>query len=347
MVNFPTSLDNFTNPAGSDGTAALNHAKIHVDANDAIRALEKKVGADGSTDQDSHDFKLSEVTGPNKAESTEHKGQPNGYAPLNLSGKIDPAYLGSSIPSSDPITQGDAVAPGTGGTTTYDSANNKIVTTYGDGSKVEYRTDGIYTIDASGNITSFSARTGTFNSGLQRMEYTNGDYVDVANGYFYMNGGEIAYKNKPNSFSEANVFSGDANFKGRVVTTFFKPSAFTGGTFVFDGKSGMSQSLAFSGTTAMVLNAKNMSQGVYQLAIVKSGGTAAFSLPAGGSKATCGCSMTDALPDTSDANTLNAFYKITAASIPTSLDNGVHIFVLSVFETGCHVAYAGKSTMAA
>lgn len=70
-INFPTSLDTFSNPASTDllenATAALDHDVQHSNANDAIEALEAKVGIDGSAVTTSHDYKLSEVTSTDKA----------------------------------------------------------------------------------------------------------------------------------------------------------------------------------------------------------------------------------------------------------------------------------------
>lgn len=70
-ITFPTTLDSLPNPTGSDlmenATAALDHDVQHSNANDAIEALEAKVGADGSAVTTSHDYKLSEVTSTDKA----------------------------------------------------------------------------------------------------------------------------------------------------------------------------------------------------------------------------------------------------------------------------------------
>lgn len=72
-ITFPTTLDTLTNPTGTDllenATAALDHDVQHSNANDAIEALEAKVGADGSAVTTSHDYKLSGVTGSDKAVS--------------------------------------------------------------------------------------------------------------------------------------------------------------------------------------------------------------------------------------------------------------------------------------
>jgi len=69
MINFPTSLDSLTNPIGTDSMSVVSHAGQHTNANDAIEALEAKVGADSSAVTTSHDYKLSGVTGSDKAVS--------------------------------------------------------------------------------------------------------------------------------------------------------------------------------------------------------------------------------------------------------------------------------------
>jgi hypothetical protein len=66
-TNFPTSLDSLTNPSSGDTLAAVDHAAQHANANDALEALEAKVGADASAVTTSHDYKLGEVTGSDKA----------------------------------------------------------------------------------------------------------------------------------------------------------------------------------------------------------------------------------------------------------------------------------------
>ena len=58
-TSFPTNIDNLNNPAGSDTLAG--HAALHGNVNDAIEALEAKVGVDGSNDPDSLDYKVSQV----------------------------------------------------------------------------------------------------------------------------------------------------------------------------------------------------------------------------------------------------------------------------------------------
>lgn len=72
-INFPTSLDTLSNPNTTDQLNSPSHAGQHSDINDAVEALEAKVGADSSAVESSHDYKLSTVTGSNKAETQANK----------------------------------------------------------------------------------------------------------------------------------------------------------------------------------------------------------------------------------------------------------------------------------
>lgn len=58
-TNFPESLDTLNNPSSTDSLSG--HAAQHQNANDAIEALQSKVGIDGSTDQNSLDYKVSSL----------------------------------------------------------------------------------------------------------------------------------------------------------------------------------------------------------------------------------------------------------------------------------------------
>jgi microcystin-dependent protein len=64
-TDFPGSLDSFTNPTSSDPTnsATVPHAAQHANANDAIEALEAKVGVDSSAVATSHDYKITALEG--------------------------------------------------------------------------------------------------------------------------------------------------------------------------------------------------------------------------------------------------------------------------------------------
>lgn len=69
-TSFPTSLDTLVNPTATDRTSVVSHSSQHTNANDAIEALQAKVGADGSAVTTSFDYKLSDVTSTAKAVST-------------------------------------------------------------------------------------------------------------------------------------------------------------------------------------------------------------------------------------------------------------------------------------
>lgn len=59
-IAFPTALDNFTNPSGTDqlGSSAVPHATQHSNLNDAVEALEAKVGVDGSAVPTSLEYRI-------------------------------------------------------------------------------------------------------------------------------------------------------------------------------------------------------------------------------------------------------------------------------------------------
>jgi hypothetical protein len=60
-TNYPNSLDEFINPNGSDQLSAPSHSEQHSNANDAIEALQAKVGVDGSEDENSLTYKVSTI----------------------------------------------------------------------------------------------------------------------------------------------------------------------------------------------------------------------------------------------------------------------------------------------
>ena len=60
-TNFPASLDSLTNPSSSDSLNSPSHSAQHANSNDAIEALQAKVGADGSAVTSSHDYKIANL----------------------------------------------------------------------------------------------------------------------------------------------------------------------------------------------------------------------------------------------------------------------------------------------
>lgn len=100
-INFPTTLDTLTNPSASSDTAALSHAGQHSDVNDAIEALEAKVGANGSSVTTSLDYLVKNTS------------------------SIDPGHKHTVANLSDTTIS----SPTNGQALTYDSATSKWVNT--------------------------------------------------------------------------------------------------------------------------------------------------------------------------------------------------------------------------
>jgi hypothetical protein len=58
---YPTNKDNFTNPSPTDEMAVVGHAEQHQNANDAIEALQNKVGIDNDTNPASIDNRVKQL----------------------------------------------------------------------------------------------------------------------------------------------------------------------------------------------------------------------------------------------------------------------------------------------
>lgn len=62
-TNFPTSLDSLTNPISTDKLNNPSHSAQHANVNDAVEALEAKVGVNGSAVTTTLDYKVTQVEG--------------------------------------------------------------------------------------------------------------------------------------------------------------------------------------------------------------------------------------------------------------------------------------------
>jgi hypothetical protein len=60
-TTFPTTLDQLLNPAATDSVQLVSHAAQHSNANDAIEALEAKLGVDNSTNAATIDYKVRDL----------------------------------------------------------------------------------------------------------------------------------------------------------------------------------------------------------------------------------------------------------------------------------------------
>ncbi len=63
MINFPTALDVFTNPTAgqSQDAPGVEHDVQHANLNDAVEALQAKVGVNGSGVATSHDYLIRQI----------------------------------------------------------------------------------------------------------------------------------------------------------------------------------------------------------------------------------------------------------------------------------------------
>lgn len=84
-TSFPTSLDSFTNPVSSDTLSSPSHAGQHSNANDAIEALQAKVGVDSSAVTTSLDYKVATL-----------ESAPTGRRNLLYNGAMQIAQRGTS-----------------------------------------------------------------------------------------------------------------------------------------------------------------------------------------------------------------------------------------------------------
>lgn len=123
-ISFPASIDVFTNPSATDRTNAPSHAEQHSNANDAVEALQAKVGADGSATTSTHDYKLSAVLTTYKAVSTGGEQIIDGTK----------RYIGSLIASSTVLS---AISPKFT-TSILDSAGNVLFGLTASSSAVNY-----------------------------------------------------------------------------------------------------------------------------------------------------------------------------------------------------------------
>jgi hypothetical protein len=69
MANFPTNLDTIKKDWANDSPVKDTHPDEHNLVAESVEALEEKVGVDGSAVTTTHDYKLSNVTGSDKAVS--------------------------------------------------------------------------------------------------------------------------------------------------------------------------------------------------------------------------------------------------------------------------------------
>ncbi len=97
-TNFPNSLDSLDNPANNSLLSNPSHSEQHKNANDAIEAVQAKVGITNSDDPNSLDYRVRTVENDLNNSLGDYVlladvGQPDGVASLDSNGKVPEIQL--------------------------------------------------------------------------------------------------------------------------------------------------------------------------------------------------------------------------------------------------------------
>ena len=176
-TNFPGSLDSYTNPVGSDllstGAGGDSHSTMHSNLNDAVEALEAKVGANSSAVTTSHDYKIdaleTDVSGATDA-NTASKIVKRDASGNFSAGTITAALTGNVTGN----VTGDVTGDVTGNADTATAlATSRTIALTGD-----VTASGVG-FDGSGNI---SLTTEMANNSVDLGTHTTGNYVETVAG---------------------------------------------------------------------------------------------------------------------------------------------------------------------
>ena len=148
-TNFPTSLDNLTNPAGSDPVNNPSHASQHANLNDAIEKLEEKVGVNNSAVTTSLDYRVKQLeTNPVASYTDEEARNAIGTA-LTGSGGI--TVTPNNVANTITVSTDSTIATKTYVDTAVSNIGSTAASTYVPVSEVG-QADGIATLDAAGKV---------------------------------------------------------------------------------------------------------------------------------------------------------------------------------------------------
>ena len=134
MTTYPTNLDALVNPNSTDDTATVDHAAQHSNANDAIEAIQGKVGVDSSAVVTSIDYLLKNTA------------------------SVDPGHKHSM----SSLSEVNITSPTDGQALTYDNASSKWVNTATSVANASTTTAGVVEIATTADI---DAATGTGGTG--------------------------------------------------------------------------------------------------------------------------------------------------------------------------------------
>jgi hypothetical protein len=148
-TNFPTSLDNLTNPAGSDPVNNPSHASQHANLNDAIEKLEEKVGVNNSAVTTSLDYRVKQLETNPVASYTDEEARDAIALALRTSGGI--TVSSDDVANTITLSTDSTIATKTYVDTAVSNLGNTSDTKYVPVSEVG-QADGIATLDAAGKI---------------------------------------------------------------------------------------------------------------------------------------------------------------------------------------------------
>ena len=145
LTQFPTNLDNPTNPIATDDTSTFDHAGLHTFENNAIKALEVKVGKDSSAVVTSFDYRITQLESVSTADAS---AVAKGVTKLSLAPVLatNPIAVGDNDTRIPTVGQGLALSGSQG----VASATNKFVTQ-----------DSVYTADTDQTQTTENTFTET------------------------------------------------------------------------------------------------------------------------------------------------------------------------------------------
>jgi hypothetical protein len=148
-TNFPTSLDNLTNPAGSDPVNNPSHASQHANLNDAIEKLEEKVGVNNSAVTTSLDYRVKQLETNPVAGYTDEEARNAIGAALTGSGGI--TVTPNNVANTITVSTDSTIATKTYVDTAVSNLGSTAASTYVPVSEVG-QADGIATLDVNAQI---------------------------------------------------------------------------------------------------------------------------------------------------------------------------------------------------
>ncbi len=148
-TNFPTSLDNLTNPAGSDPVNNPSHASQHANLNDAIEKLEEKVGVNNSAVTTSLDYRVKQLETNPVASYTDEEARDAIALALRTSGGI--TVSSDDVANTITLSTDSTIATKTYVDTAVSNLASTAAQTYVPDSLVG-NPDGIATLDANARI---------------------------------------------------------------------------------------------------------------------------------------------------------------------------------------------------